>query len=200
MEHGGVKRLKSGQRKYACELTLDPNTVNSNLFLSKDNRKVTEVLEKLPYPDHPERFHHWKQVLCSEGLTGRCYWEVEWEGKWAAIGVTYKGISRKGPENDCVIGYNGISWSLHCSPKGYRVYHNFESIVPCVPLSDSRGLAVYLDWEAGILSFYRVSFGRSLTHLHTFFTRFTEPLYPVFRVWVKGSSVSVSGVRTERKD
>ena len=26
------------------------------------------------------------QVLCREGLTGRCYWEVEWEGR-VNIGV-----------------------------------------------------------------------------------------------------------------
>ncbi|KAF1380131.1 hypothetical protein PFLUV_G00183320 [Perca fluviatilis] len=44
VEHGGVKRLKSGLRKYACELRLDPNTVNRKLMLSEDDRKVTESL------------------------------------------------------------------------------------------------------------------------------------------------------------
>ncbi|KAI3352595.1 hypothetical protein L3Q82_005530 [Scortum barcoo] len=81
LDHGGEQRLKPGLRKYACELTLDTNTAHRNLKLSEDNRKVTHVREKQPYPDHPERFDHWPQLLCRTGLTGRCYWEVEWRGR-----------------------------------------------------------------------------------------------------------------------
>uniref|UniRef100_A0A8P4FYH4 Protein NLRC3 n=1 Tax=Dicentrarchus labrax TaxID=13489 RepID=A0A8P4FYH4_DICLA len=191
MEHGGVKRLKSGQRKYACELTLDPNTVNSNLFLSKDNRKVTEVLEKLPYPDHPERFHHWKQVLCSEGLTGRCYWEVEWKG-WVNIGVAYKGIRRKGQDDDCWIGQNDKSWSLlRCDNKYSACHKNRRVIIPIHSSFDAGRVAVYLDWPAGILSFYRVP-SDTLIHLHTFHCTFTEPVYPAFGIELKSSGSSVS--------
>ncbi|KAK2830925.1 hypothetical protein Q5P01_018856 [Channa striata] len=40
LDHGGPKRLKPGLGKYACELELDPNTVNRNLQLSDNNRKV----------------------------------------------------------------------------------------------------------------------------------------------------------------
>ncbi|KAI3352656.1 hypothetical protein L3Q82_020125 [Scortum barcoo] len=65
----------------ACELTLDTNTAHRNLKLSEDNRKVTLVSEEQPYPDHPERFDVWPQLLCRTGLTGRCYWEVEWRGR-----------------------------------------------------------------------------------------------------------------------
>ncbi|KAI3363927.1 hypothetical protein L3Q82_001530 [Scortum barcoo] len=54
VDHGGEQRLKPGVRKYFCELTLDTNTVNRNLKLSEDNRKVTRVREEQPYPDHPE--------------------------------------------------------------------------------------------------------------------------------------------------
>ncbi|CAL8277924.1 unnamed protein product [Gadus morhua 'NCC'] len=41
VEHGGVWRLKSALKKYACELTLDQNTAYRQLYLSEDNRKVT---------------------------------------------------------------------------------------------------------------------------------------------------------------
>uniref|UniRef100_UPI003AACD752 NACHT, LRR and PYD domains-containing protein 12-like n=1 Tax=Centroberyx gerrardi TaxID=166262 RepID=UPI003AACD752 len=115
VDHGGVQRLKPGVRKYACELTLDPNTAHRNLFLSEDNRKVT-VREEQPHPDHPERFHYWKQLLCRNGLTGRCYWEVERKG-WVDIGVTYRGI-RRGAGEDW-IGWNEKSWSLICSDDSY---------------------------------------------------------------------------------
>ncbi|CAL8298307.1 unnamed protein product [Gadus morhua 'NCC'] len=45
VEHGGVLRLKPAMKKYACELTLDPNTAHRLLSLSEDNRKVTVVGE-----------------------------------------------------------------------------------------------------------------------------------------------------------
>lgn len=171
------------------ELTMDPNTAHKLLVLSEDHLEVSQGRKEQPYPDHPDRFDYWGQVLFQQGLRGRSFWEVEWEGNWAGVGVTYSSIRRKGPDNDCVMGYNQVSWSLHCSAHGYRAYHDFRSIVLPVPLAGSRRLAVYLDWEAGVLSFYRVSPGGSLTHLHTFFTRFTEPLYPIFRAW--GSSMKL---------
>ncbi|XP_018529559.1 NACHT, LRR and PYD domains-containing protein 3 isoform X3 [Lates calcarifer] len=191
VDHNAECWLKPGLTKYACELTLDLNTAHKLLVLSDGNRKVTQGREEQPYPDHPDRFDHWSQVLFQQGLTSRCYWEVEWKGNWAGLGVTYKGINRKGVPNNCVIGYNRVSWGLHCSDHGYAAYHNIKSIAISVPSSGCRRVAVYLDWEAGILSFYRVSPERSLTHLHTFFTKFTEPLYPGFRVWDYGSSVTL---------
>ncbi|AWP15850.1 PRY domain containing protein [Scophthalmus maximus] len=192
VDHNEECWLKPGLSKYACELTVDLNTAHKLLIISDGNRRVTQGREEQPYPDHPDRFDYWTQVLFQQGLTGRCYWEVEWEGNWAGIGVTYRGIGRKGVANDCVMGYNGVSWGLHCSAHGYAAYHNIKSIAVSVPSSGCHRVAVYLDWEAGVLSFYRVSSGRSLTHLHTFYTTFTEPLHPGFRVWDYGSSVALS--------
>ncbi|XP_055798353.1 NLR family CARD domain-containing protein 3-like [Salvelinus fontinalis] len=189
VEHGGENRMKPGLRKYVCDLTLDLNTVNRHLSLSEENRKVTCRREKQPYPDHPERFEGWGQVLCREGLTGRCYWEVEWSGRGADIGVTYKGISRRGMVNDCCLGYNDKSWSLICSDNSYIAWHNNNDTNIDVPSSSSHRVGVYLDWPAGTLSFYRAS-SDTLTHLITFTSTFTEPLYPGFGVDVD-SSVSL---------
>ncbi|XP_078142480.1 protein NLRC3-like [Centroberyx gerrardi] len=189
VDHDAVRWLKPGLRKYACELTLDPNTVNRDLFLSEDNRRVTRVTEEQPYPDHPERFDYWPQLLCRNGLTGRCYWEVEWKGT-VHIGVTYRGISRRGRGDDCWLGGNEKSWSLSCCGNTYSVWHNNrETVLPSLSSSDSNRVAVYLDWPAGSLSFYRVS-SDTLIHIHTFHSTFTEPLYPGFGVGL-GSSVSL---------
>ncbi|KAM9471271.1 NLR family CARD domain-containing protein 3-like isoform 3-T6 [Salvelinus alpinus] len=190
VEHGGENRMKPGLRKYVCDLTLDLNTVNRLLSLSEENRKVTWRREEQPYPDHPERFEDWGQVLCREGLTGRCYWEVEWSGRRVDIGVTYKGISRRGRGNDCVIGYNDKSWSLSCYDNSYAARHNNNLTTIDVPSSSSHRVGVYLDWPAGTLSFYRAS-SDTLTHLNTFTSTFTEPLYPGFRVCFDGNSVSL---------
>uniref|UniRef100_A0A8C4NQR5 Protein NLRC3 n=2 Tax=Dicentrarchus labrax TaxID=13489 RepID=A0A8C4NQR5_DICLA len=196
VEHGGEQRLKPGVRKYSCELTVDTNTMNRNLELSDNNRKVTLVVEEQPYPDHPERFDFWPQLLCRNGLTGCCYWEVEWRGR-VLISVSYRGISRKGYNADSRFGGNDQSWTLECSDDGgYSVWHNDKTTdLPSLSSSSSSSssvsnrVAVYVDCPAGTLSFYRVS-SDTLIHLRTFNTTFTEPLYPGFRFWF-GSSVSL---------
>ncbi|CAL8237949.1 unnamed protein product [Boreogadus saida] len=172
----------------ACDLTLDPNTAFKLLSLSEDNRKVTMVVEDQSYPDHPDRFDSIIQVLGREALTGRCYWEVEWEG-WVSIGVTYRGITRRGGGGDSRLGENNKSWSLYCSDGGYIAWYNgIQTALPLPPAGSTR-VGVYLDRPAGSLSFYRVSPGGggssdTLTHLHTFWSSFTqEDLLPGVRLW-----------------
>ncbi|XP_058872079.1 tripartite motif-containing protein 16-like [Acipenser ruthenus] len=173
--------------KYSCQLTLDPNTAHRELCLSEGNRKVTRRRETQRYPDHSERFDSWPQVLCREGLSGtRCYWEIERSGRVASIGVTYKGISRKGGDDSCLLGYNDKSWSLECSGSRYTALHNNNGTEITAPRSPRIG--VYLDFNAGTLSFYGVS--DTMTLLHRFQTTFTEPLYPGF--WLRyDSSVTI---------
>ncbi|XP_071321123.1 stonustoxin subunit beta-like [Trachinotus anak] len=198
VEPGGVQWLRRGLRKYSCELTLDTNTVNTKLQLSDDNRKVTHVEEHQSYPDHPDRFDHWPQLLCGTGLTGRCYWEVEWSGR-VYISVSYRGIRRRGNRKDCVFGENHQSWRLYCSDQVHSVCHNKRETSISSSVSSSsvpnrqRRVAVYVDCPAGSLSFYRVS-SDSLIHLHTFNTTFTQPLCPGFGFWSSGSSVSLCSV------
>ncbi|XP_039460332.1 neoverrucotoxin subunit alpha-like, partial [Oreochromis aureus] len=163
------------------QLTIDTNTVNTNLQLSDNNRKVTRVEEVQPYPDHPDRLDVWPQLLCRNGLTGRCYWEVEWRGD-VDISVSYRSIRRKGGSDDCRFGHNDHSWSLSCSDNGPRyVWHNNRRTpISSSPSSSvSNRAAVYVDCLAGTLSFYRVS-SDTLIHLHTFNTTFTQTLYPGF--------------------
>ncbi|XP_058872318.1 tripartite motif-containing protein 16-like protein [Acipenser ruthenus] len=175
--------------KYSCQLTLDPNTAYEELCLSEGNRKVTRRRETQRYPDdHPERFDSWEQVLCKEGLSGtRCYWEIEWSGGWAFIGVTYKGISRKGWDGSCVLGCNDKSWSLLCSDSSYTAQHNNNETAITAPHSPRIG--VYLDFNAGTLSFYGIS--DTMTLLHRFQTTFTEPLYPGFWLHCYDSTVTI---------
>uniref|UniRef100_A0A671YWZ6 NACHT domain-containing protein n=1 Tax=Sparus aurata TaxID=8175 RepID=A0A671YWZ6_SPAAU len=124
VEPAGVRWLTPGLRKYSCELTVDTNTVSRDIKLSDNNRKMTRVEEDQSYPDHPERFDLWPQLLCRTGLTGRCYWEVEWRGR-VSISVSYRRIRRRGGSKDCGFGRNDQSWSLWCYDDGrYYVSHN----------------------------------------------------------------------------
>ncbi|XP_066517871.1 NACHT, LRR and PYD domains-containing protein 3-like [Hoplias malabaricus] len=170
-------QIKLGLRKYACELTFDPNTVNTFVSLSEKNNTVIRMDEEQSYPDGPERFEGCPQVLCKESLTRRCYWETEWSGV-SAIAMAYKGISRKKYSDDPNFGYNEKSWTLVCSDNSYYARHNKKNMAIPRPSSKSNRVGVYLDWPAGTLSFYSVCVDTNiLTHLYTFISTFTEPLY-----------------------
>ncbi|CAI5657164.1 unnamed protein product [Oreochromis niloticus] len=190
VEPAGVRWLTPGLRKYFCQLTIDTNTVHTNLQLSDDNNKVTHVKDIQSYPDHPDRFDVYEQLLCRNGLTGRCYWEVEWRGG-VYISVSYRRIRRKGSSVDCLFGRNDHSWSLLCSDGGpcSARHNNRETSSSSSSSCVSNRVAVYVDCPAGTLSFYRVS-SDTLIHLHTFNTTFTETLYPGF-YFFPGSSVSL---------
>ncbi|KAG2458634.1 TRI16 protein, partial [Polypterus senegalus] len=122
--------------KYFCPLTLDINTANRKLRLSEGNKKVTREETVTKYPDHPDRFDSYAQVLCREALTGtRCYWEVECSGDFVRIGVACKGLGRKGEGVECLLGYNDKSWCLQCSHSQYSVFHNNQRSVISAPYS-----------------------------------------------------------------
>ncbi|XP_034563085.1 NACHT, LRR and PYD domains-containing protein 3-like [Notolabrus celidotus] len=181
VEECGESRIQPGPKKYTKKLTLDPNTAHIDLLLEKEDRKATRWT-KNPYPDHPERFDFWTQVLCREGLTGRCYWETEWCGR-AFIGVAYKRMCRKGEDLDSWLGRNDCSWGMFFNKDGYQYWHNNMGRGVQIP-PDSNRVGIYLDWSLGVLSFYKICCGTQ-TLLHTFHTTFTEPVYPGFWLgWV----------------
>ncbi|XP_013890116.1 NACHT, LRR and PYD domains-containing protein 3 [Austrofundulus limnaeus] len=203
LDHGGVQRLRPGLKKYACELTLDPNTAHRNLKLSADLKEVTKVKEQLLYPDHPDRFIERCHLLCREVLPERSYWEVEWKGM-VHVAVTYGGIRRKGSWVYSNLGRKGQSWSLLCSDDGYiirldgkerSVSSRSSSRLSSLSSSSSSSsvshrVAVYVDRPAGILSFYKVSSG-TLIQLKTIKTIFKEPIYAVFGFRNFDSSVTL---------
>ncbi|KAJ8358818.1 hypothetical protein SKAU_G00153430 [Synaphobranchus kaupii] len=177
--------------------------------LFEGNRKVTYTQgREEPYPDHPERFEGWPQVVCRESVCERCYWEAECsvsQGGGVHIAVTYKGISRKGRGSDCGFGFNKHSWSLRSDGHSYSVWHNKNlTPIPAPPSPSHRAgaradgegvcvsrVGVCVDRPAGTLSFYSVSDSHTLTLLHTFHTHFTEhtPLCAGFSL--QNSSVSL---------
>ncbi|XP_065118377.1 E3 ubiquitin/ISG15 ligase TRIM25-like [Paramisgurnus dabryanus] len=164
-----------------CLFSLDPTTAHKCLCLSEENRVATNTGTEQQYPDHPDRFGHWDQVLCSESVSGRCYWEVEWSDI-VDISVSYKSIRRKGNTYNSLLGCNDQSWSLCCSSSQCSVlYNGRKTNLPVV--SRSSRIGVYVDHSSGSLSFYSVS--DTMTLIHRVNTTFTEPLYPGF--YVRGS-------------
>ncbi|XP_044192053.1 tripartite motif-containing protein 16-like [Thunnus albacares] len=178
-------KTRAGFLKYSREITLDPNTADTLLLLSDGNRKAERTKQHQLYFSHPDRFTDWCQVLSSESLTGRCYWEVEWRGRGVEVAVTYKNISRAGPESG--FGRNNQSWSLDCDNDSYTFWFNDISTPVFGPRSSKIG--VYLDHTAGILSFYSVS--KTMTLLYRVQTTFTQPLYAGLYLCYEGDTAEL---------
>ncbi|XP_041956796.1 E3 ubiquitin-protein ligase TRIM16-like [Alosa sapidissima] len=171
--------------QYSCHFTLDPNTAHRKLHLTKGNRMV-EVTGKLQsYIDYPERFNKLYQVLCREGVSECCYWEVEWSGEDGVdIAVSFESISRKGNDNDCAFGCNDQSWTLELRSSSSSFWHNNTETE--LPLVTSPRVGVYVDHRAGALAFFSVSDTMSL--LHRVQTTFTDTLYPGFGIGTGSSA------------
>ncbi|XP_030622870.1 NACHT, LRR and PYD domains-containing protein 12-like [Chanos chanos] len=178
LDHGGECRMKPGLRKYACQLTLEPNTAHRLLSLSDKNRTVTGTHVQQPYPDHPKRFKVYTQVLCQEILMEHCYFEVQWSGSRVFIGITHKNINK----NEVCVGANSKALSLFCKKDGFTFWHNGKVTAEgCFPQVYDR-IGVYLDQAAGNLIFYSI-FNETQTLLHKVNTTFIEPMYVGFMVY-----------------
>ncbi|XP_065118354.1 E3 ubiquitin/ISG15 ligase TRIM25-like [Paramisgurnus dabryanus] len=165
--------------QYFRLFSLSPNTVHRRIRLSEENRTATYTDTYQLYPDHPDRFDGYCfQVLCSESVSGRCYWEIEWSG-WVFISVSYKSIRRKAWDDEGLFGYNDQSWSLRCCDSSCSFFHNKIKTKLPVVFSSSR-IGVYADHSSGSLSFYSVS--DTMTLIHRVNATFTKPLYPGFRL------------------
>ncbi|XP_062979314.1 tripartite motif-containing protein 16 [Elgaria multicarinata webbii] len=189
-------KSRSDFLKYTCPLTFDPVTAHRYLRLLDDNHKVTNTTPwEHPYPDHPERFQHWRQVLSGKSLyIGRYYFEVEISGAGIYIGMTNKSIDRKGSESNSCISGNDFSWCIKWNGKEFAAWHS-DVETPLKTEGFSR-IGTYLDYPRGTLSFYGIE-SESMTLLHTFECKFAEPLYPAFWLSKKENSVRIAKLREE---
>ncbi|XP_073488470.1 E3 ubiquitin/ISG15 ligase TRIM25-like [Aquarana catesbeiana] len=192
----------------ASDILLDVNTAHNNLQISDDMKTVSWSDLEQNHPETPERFQTCLQVLSSQRFSsGRHYWEVDVsEAKNYRVGMCYPSIGREGGVQS-LIGDNNKSWGLRRYRGVYRgeyrgVYrglcclrHDNKEIRISPNLSSNR-VRIYVDYEAGQLSFYDLC--DPIRHLHTFTTTFTEPLHAGICVW-KGSITISGGERRHEK-
>uniref|UniRef100_A0A8D3E8A1 Si:dkey-29p10.4 n=1 Tax=Scophthalmus maximus TaxID=52904 RepID=A0A8D3E8A1_SCOMX len=168
---------------YGTSPLLDADTAHSKLQLSENNRKVTYSEAQQFYPEHEERFSSFPQVLASSSLErGRWYWEANVsvdEGRWK-VGLCEAQIERKGQRDNSRLGFNSHSWCLSCDRRKVEVLHNKVSLP--VDVDRLQRVGVFLDFDEGILSFFNATPGGSLTLIHSYKHRFTDPLYPALSV------------------
>ncbi|XP_077327132.1 E3 ubiquitin-protein ligase TRIM39-like [Lithobates pipiens] len=164
----------------AADILLDRNTAHNFLHISDDRKTASWSDRNQKCPKTPERFQDYPQVMSSRSFSsGRHYWEVDIEGsnEWR-VGLCYPSIVRR--ERQSLIGFNNKSWGLARSGNQYGVRHDNKEIPLSASISSNR-VRIYLDYEAGRISFYDLC--DPIRHLHTITTTFTEPLHALLCVW-----------------
>eukprot|EP00062_Callorhinchus_milii_P002873 gi/632939533/ref/XP_007910437.1/ PREDICTED: E3 ubiquitin-protein ligase TRIM62-like [Callorhinchus milii] len=159
------------------QLTFDLNTANRHLVFSNDLKTVSWKGELEPYPNSPERFEHYSQVLCSQGFSSGCYYfevEIPREHTMYLVGITYKEIKRKENRTAALVGFNNLSWSVFWRNRNLIGLHNSKG-TPLTYTAYPCKIGIWLDYDSGVLSFYQVA--DTLTHLCTFETVFTDPVF-----------------------
>ncbi|XP_063785187.1 tripartite motif-containing protein 14-like isoform X2 [Pseudophryne corroboree] len=173
----------------SSNLLLDVTTASNNILISGDRKTASCTDINQNRPESSERFEDDQVISTRRFSSGRHYWEVDVRksGDWR-VGMCYPSIERSGDYSH--IGFNNKSWCL-CRWRynnQYSVVHDSMWIrvpdnIPC------DRVRVYLDYEAGQLSFY--SLCDPITHLHTYTAALTEPLYAA--LWVGDGCITISG-------
>ncbi|XP_045423023.1 E3 ubiquitin-protein ligase TRIM58-like isoform X1 [Lemur catta] len=170
-----VPGMREMLKKFQVDVKLDPATAHPILLLTADLRGVQEGELWRDVPRNPERFDTWPCVLGLQSFSsGRHYWEVVvGEGAEWGLGVCQDTLPRKGetapsPEH-------GV-WALWLLKGGeYLVLGSAPA--PPLRLEPPRRIGIFLDCEAGEISFYSVSSG---SYIYTFNPMFSGFLRPYF--------------------
>ncbi|XP_075140857.1 E3 ubiquitin/ISG15 ligase TRIM25-like [Leptodactylus fuscus] len=172
-----IKRQFSVLKK--SDLLLDIDTAHDNIIISQDLRSASYTATSQDRPDGPKRFKSCQVFSTRRFSFGRHYWEVDVSKakKWI-IGVAGKSLERKVNGHESFIGYNKKSWGLMVT--NFLVARHNKISKRLVSDSPLQAVGIYLDYEAGLLSFYELC--DPIRHLHTYTTAFPEPLYAAFYV------------------
>uniref|UniRef100_UPI00358EBBF7 zinc-binding protein A33-like n=1 Tax=Myxine glutinosa TaxID=7769 RepID=UPI00358EBBF7 len=166
------------KRLYGQTLSLDPNSAHPQILISPDFRKAMRTVTKQPYPAHLGRFKMQVQVMAKEEFFSGChYWEVDMtSAHHSRVGLACNDITRKSAGHRSRLGGNKMSWCIMKCKDEYTMWHSRHKVK--IPQMNIERLGLYLDYEAGTLSFYGDSH-----HLHTYRTNFTSPLKPTFGLY-----------------
>ncbi|XP_022624145.1 FSD1-like protein [Seriola dumerili] len=126
-------------------------------------------------------------VLGDQEMIGGChYWELRPLADWKSfsVGVAYRASLGRFDQ----LGKSASSWCLHASQwlqSSLAIKHNNRAKALDWPLPQRIG--IYCDYDNGDLSFIDVN---RLRLLHSFKTKFSQPLVPAFTVWCGGFTIT----------
>nr|XP_045007707.1 butyrophilin-like protein 9 isoform X1 [Jaculus jaculus]XP_045007708.1 butyrophilin-like protein 9 isoform X1 [Jaculus jaculus] len=176
----GQAEWKAAQR-HSVDVTLDAATAHPSLQVSEDGKSVFARPDPAPgapspAPHDPRRFSGQTCVLSRERFSaGRHYWEVHVgrRSRWF-VGACLASVARPGPARlSPAAGYWVMGlWNGH---EYFVLDPHRVALTLRVP---PRRLGIFLDYEAGKLSFFNASDG---SHIFTFTDTFSGALCAYFR-------------------
>ncbi|XP_075056497.1 LOW QUALITY PROTEIN: E3 ubiquitin/ISG15 ligase TRIM25-like [Mixophyes fleayi] len=176
------------------DILLDVNTAGNNIHISGDRKTASWSDINQNRPETPERFQCPQVISTKRFSSGRHYWEVDVSKSWSwMVGMCYPSIDRGGDQS--YIGDNNKSWCMWRYNNQYTVIHD-SKVIPSPDNIPCDRVRIYLDYEAGQLSFY--SLCDPIRHLHTVTATFTEPLHTALYVW-RGCIKISGGVRKRER-
>ncbi|XP_073468630.1 E3 ubiquitin-protein ligase TRIM39-like [Aquarana catesbeiana] len=198
--HTGLSDIMSGisnRMEEAGDKFLDESTAGNKLQISEDGKTVTALPSPFRnLPETPKRCE-FSQVMSSQSFSsGRHVWEVDVGGsdKWD-IGMCYPSVKRSWKPEICfkrdhpdLVQYKDKYWGTHKYTVHYGLAGHSEYNSPYTKI-----IRMYLDYEAGKISFYEPSV--PVRHLHTFTATFTEPLHVVIGMWDDYGYLMICGGR-----
>lgn len=182
---GQENKIKGKENKGSGQITvLKNNTTRSGT----PSPKRTSVSSRSPLiRGSRDRFTGESYTVLGDTAieSGQHYWEVraQKDCKSYSVGVAYKNLGKFDQ-----LGKTNTSWCIHVNnwlQTTFAAKHNNKAKALDVTVPDRIG--VYCDFDGGQLSFYNAS---SKQLLHTFKTKFAQPLLPGFMVWCGGLALS----------
>ncbi|XP_030053410.1 E3 ubiquitin-protein ligase TRIM39 [Microcaecilia unicolor] len=176
--------------RYAVDVTLDPETAHPQIILSNDRKSVQHRDTAMKMPDIPEGFDASISVLGCHGITtGRHYWEVKvGDATDWAFGVCKDSVSRN--EKIALSPGNGY-WALGLwKGKEYLAFTSCKIFLLVKP----KIIGIFVDYEAGKVSFYNVD---EKSHLFTFTDNFVGTLRPYFSPGVNTGSQNTGALKIQ---
>ncbi|XP_077902705.1 tripartite motif-containing protein 6 isoform X3 [Ictidomys tridecemlineatus] len=162
-----VFRELTDVQSYWVDVTMNPHTANLNLVLSKNRRQVRFVGTKLSETSCLEEHHDFSVLGSQQFSSGKYYWEVDVTRKTAWIlgvcsnpmGPAFSGSQFANKQNaysryQPQTGY----WVIGLQHKHeYRAYEDASTSLLLSMTVPPRRVGVFLDYEAGTVSFYNVT-------------------------------------------
>ncbi|XP_040478662.1 butyrophilin subfamily 1 member A1-like [Ursus maritimus] len=162
-------------RRFAENVTLDPDTAHPYLQIAEDNKSVKGGVILQDLPKSTQRFDNLVCVLGQQMFSeGKHSWEVSVNNKmeWT-LGICKDSVCRQG---EITVSPETGFWTL-CLNKS----NDYQAVAnPPVVLHVEKPpkiIGIFLDYEAGKVSFYNVT---TRSHIYTYKECFTEALRPYF--------------------
>ncbi|XP_041841611.1 E3 ubiquitin-protein ligase TRIM39-like [Melanotaenia boesemani] len=163
-------------KKFADDITIDPNSAGSWLTVSEDGKEVRQSQKKYKLLAIALRSGESTFAAASQGLTtGRHYWEVGVKEKsnWA-LGVASGTFIKGEPVTPCP--KNGM-WGIG-HQDGEQYFALMEDQFPLMFSSRPQRVGVFVDYEEGEVSFFNIE---AKSCIYTFTKcNFPDKVYPVF--------------------